>query len=55
MCEEAHRRLQAVEQLQDVRRQLDSTDKQAKCWERAAESAAAKIAQLQDEIAREQR
>ena len=55
LCEEAHRRLQAVEQLQDVRRQLDSSDKQAKCWEHAAESGAAKIAELQDDIATEQR
>ncbi|DBA90432.1 TPA: hypothetical protein ACH3X1_003703 [Trebouxia sp. C0004] len=55
LCEEAHRRLQAVEQLQDVRRQLDSSEKQAKCWEHAAESGAAKIAELQDDVAREQR
>lgn len=55
LCEEAHRRLQAAEQLQDVRRQLDSSDKQAKCWEHAAESGAAKIADLQDNVAREQR
>jgi len=55
LCEEAHRRLQAVEQLQDVRRQLDSSDKQAKCWEHAAESGAAKIAELQDDVAKEQR
>ncbi|DBA93908.1 TPA: hypothetical protein ACH3X3_013946 [Trebouxia sp. C0006] len=55
LCEEAHRRLQAVEQLQEVRQQLDSSDKQAKCWEHAAESGAAKIAELQDDVAREQR
>ena len=52
LCEEAHRRL---EQLQEVRQQLDSSDKQAKCWEHAAESGAAKIAELQDDVAREQR
>ena len=54
-CEEAHRHLQAVEQLEDVRQQLDSSDKQARCWERAAESGAAKIAQLQDDLAQEHR
>lgn len=47
--------MQAVEQLQEVRRQLEGADKQAKCWERAAESGAAKIAELQDNFAREQR
>lgn len=55
LCEEAHRRLQAAEQLQEVRQQLDSSDKQARCWERAAESGAAKIAQLQDDLAKERR
>ena len=55
LCEEAHRRLQAVEQLQEVRHQLECSDKQVKCWERAAESGAAKIAELQDNFAREQR
>ena len=55
LCEEAHRRMQAVEQLQEVRRQLEGSDRQAKCWERAAESGAAKIAELQDNFAREQR
>lgn len=47
--------MQAVEQLQEVRRQLEGSDRQAKCWERAAESGAAKIAELQDSFAREQR
>lgn len=55
LCEEVHRRLQAVEQLQDLRQQLHSSDKQARCWERAAESGAAKIAQLQDDLAKEHR
>lgn len=55
LCEEAHRHLQAEEQLEEVRRQLGSSDKQARCWERAAESGAAKIAQLQDDLAKEHR
>lgn len=32
---------------------MDSSDHQARCWERAAESGAAKIAQLQDDLAKE--
>ena len=55
LCEEAHRRLQAVDQLEEVRQQLGSSNKQAGCWERAAESGAAKIAQLQDGLAKERR
>ena len=55
LCEEAHRRLQAVEQLEVVRQQLGSSTKQARLWEQAAESGAAKIAELQDDVATERR
>ena len=55
LCEEAHRRFQALEQLQDVKRQLDKRTAQVQSWEQATQSGAARIAQLQDELARERR
>lgn len=55
LYEECQRRLQRDAQLEDLRKQLTSFQKQASCWERAAESGAAKIAHLQDDIDKEKR
>ena len=55
LYEECQRRLQRDAQLEDLKQQLASTKKQASCWEKAAESGAAKIAQLQDDISKERR
>lgn len=55
LYEECQRRLQRDAKLEDVKKQLASSRKQASCWERAAESGAAKIAELQDDIDKERR
>ena len=41
--------------MQDLKKQVSSIKKEAACWEKAAESGAAKIAQLQDDVDKERR
>lgn len=55
LYEECQRRLQRDGQIDNLKRQMGSIKKQAACWEKAAESGAAKIAQLQDDVDKERR
>ena len=55
LYEECQRRLQRDAKVEDLRKQVASAQKQASCWEKAAESGAARIAQLQDDIDKEKR